>query len=81
MREYRAMAKEKLHIPDLTTDESIVEAVDELKHRLRTGLGGGKWSPIRASLDKHLRLFINANGLDGDQHMHASLPKGRADSQ
>lgn len=80
MREYRAVTKGKLRIPDLCTDEDIVGAVDELKHRLRSGAPPGEWSTIRSSLDRKLRFYIIDNGLDGDQHMHASLPKEHEDT-
>jgi len=79
MKERRATGKGKLRIPDLCTDEAIVEAIDEMKHRLRSGVPLGKWSSIRSSLDAKLRFFIIDNELDGDPHMHASLPKDRED--
>lgn len=75
MRKVRAMEKVKVRIPDLETDEQIVAVVDELCHRLKTGVPSNEfWSAIRSSLNSHLRGFVIENELSGDPHMHASLP-------
>lgn len=76
LEELRGMKLSVSHIRDLKTDNEIVTVVDELKHRIRSGVPSGKWSEIRSSLDRCLREFIDQNGLGWDQHSHARMPLG-----
>ena len=60
---------------DITTDEELVEVVDELVHRLK---------PIHTELGLKFRRvvqgFIHDNHLDSDQHNFATLPPKRPTS-
>jgi len=67
-------------IPDLVTDSQIVQAIDELKHRLKTG-ADGDWGGIRGSLNSALNRVIEEHDLGGDPHMHAQLPDDGEDME
>lgn len=56
----------------ISTDEELVNHLDELKFNMRVGF---PYSPMRKEFNELLNQFIKSWNLDGDPNTFASLPK------
>ena len=65
-----------LVIPEIESDQELIELIDELKHRIKGCIRkNGKYSVMQSDFNNALDIIIRIHNLNTDPHMFASAPK------